>query len=193
MDPTEFLRGVSALLTPLVEGTDPAQLAGDTPCEDFTVGDLIGHVTLGRFMFGAGLAGDSERQQELVTTMPARLTDVLGEDHCDTYRRASAALDRAVEGVADATEMVSLAFGEMAAGDALRMLAADNYVHCWDLACATGQDFAPASHLTDEAVAFFRSVITDDFRGRGAFGPEIKVSADASSFEHLLGFCGRTP
>lgn len=193
MDPTEFLRGVSALLTPLVEGTDPAQLAGDTPCEDFTVGDLLGHVTLGRFMFGAGLAGDSERQQELVTTMPARLSDVLGDDHCATYRRASADLDCAVEGVADATEMVSLAFGEMAAGDALRMLAADNYVHCWDLACATGQDFAPASHLTDEAVAFFRSVITDDFRGRGAFGPEIEVSADASSFEHLLGFCGRAP
>ena len=193
MDPTEFLRGVSALLTPLVEGTDPAQLAGDTPCEDFTVGDLLGHVTLGRFMFGAGLAGDSERQQELVTTMPARLSDVLGDDHCATYRRASADLDCAVEGVADSTEMVSLAFGEMAAGDALRMLAADNYVHCWDLACATGQDFAPAPHLTDEAVAFFRSVITNDFRGRGAFGPEIEVSADASSFEHLLGFCGRTP
>jgi len=193
MDPTEFLRGVSALLTPLVEGTDPAQLAGDTPCDDFSVGDLIGHITLGRFMFGAGVAADSERQQELVTTMPARLRDVLGDDHCDTYRRASAALEWAVKGVADVTEMVSLAFGEMPAGDALRMLAADNYVHCWDLACATGQDFVPATHLTDEAVSFFRSVITDDFRGRGAFGPEIEVPADASSFEHLLGFCGRTP
>lgn len=192
MDPKDFFREVSELLTPLVEGTDPDQLTDDTPCEDFSVRDLIGHFTLGRFIFGAGLAGDHERQQELVSTIPAKMGDVLEDDHRETYRRATASLDLAVEGVADVTESVSLVFGEMPAGYALQMLSADNYIHCWDLACATGQEFTPPPHLTEEASTFFRSFITDDFRAGGAFGPEIEVPASAPSFEKMLGFCGRT-
>ena len=71
MDPKDNFREFSDLLTPLVEGTESAQLADDTPCDGFTVRDLIGHFTLGRFIFGAGLAGDDARQQELIATMPA--------------------------------------------------------------------------------------------------------------------------
>ncbi len=44
MDPKAFFREVSDLLTPLVEGTDSAHLANDTPCDGFTVRDLIGHL-----------------------------------------------------------------------------------------------------------------------------------------------------
>lgn len=193
MHPKDFFREVSELLTPLVEGTDPATLADDTPCEDFTVRDLIGHFTLGRFIFGAGLAGDNERQQELVTTMPTQLGDVLGEDHRQTYRQATAALDRAVEGMADMTETVGLIFGEMPAGYAIQMLAADNYVHCWDLAQATGQAFSPVPHLTEAASSFFGSFVTDDMRAGGSFGPEIEISDEAPSFDRMLAFCGRTP
>ena len=149
MDPKDFFREVSDLLTPLVEGTESAQLADDTPCDGFTVRDLIGHFTLGRFIFGAGLAGDDARQQELIATMPAKFGDVLGDDHHETYRQATEAIDQAVAGVADVSENVSLVFGEMPASYALQMLSADNYVHCWDLASATGQAFEPPEHLTD--------------------------------------------
>lgn len=193
MHPKEFFREVSDLLTPLVEGTDPAQLASDSPCDGFTVRDLIGHFTLGRFIFGAGMAGDNERQQELVTTMPAQLGDVLGDDHHETYRQATAAIDNAVAGVEDVSENVHLVFGEMPAGYALQMLSSDNYVHCWDLARATGQEFEPPSHLTEAATSFFSSFITEESRAGGAFGPEVAVPADATSFDRMLAFCGRTP
>jgi len=193
MDPKDFFREVSEILTPLVEGTDASQLTQDTPCDDFAVCDLIGHFTLGRFIFGAGLAGDTERGQELVSTMPAKFGDVLGDDHHDTYRQATAAVESAVDGVSNVNENVSLVFGEMPAGYALQMLAADNYVHCWDLATATGQDFDPPSHLTDEAATFFKSFVTEDARAGGSFGPEIEVPAGASSFDRMLAFCGRTP
>ncbi|MDG1087459.1 MAG: TIGR03086 family metal-binding protein [Acidimicrobiales bacterium] len=193
MHPKEFFREVSDLLTPLVEGTASAQLASDSPCDGFTVRDLIGHFTLGRFIFGAGMAGDDERQQELVTTMPAQLGDVLGDDHHETYRQATAAIDNAVAGVEDVSENVNLVFGEMPAGYALQMLSADNYVHCWDLARATGQEFEPPAHLTEAAASFFSSFITEDSRASGAFGPEVAVPADATSFDRMLAFCGRTP
>ena len=193
MDPKAFFREVSDLLTPLVEGTDSAHLANDTPCDGFTVRDLIGHFTLGRFIFGAGMAGDDARQQELISTMPAQMGDVLGDDHHETYRQATEAIDQAVAGVDDVSENVSLVFGEMPAGYALHMLSADNYVHCWDLARATGQAFEPPEHLTEAAATFFSSFITEDSRAGGAFGPEVDVPADASSFDRMLAFCGRTP
>jgi len=193
MDPKAFFREVSDLLTPLVEGTDSAHLAKDTPCDGFTVRDLIGHFTLGRFIFGAGMAGDDARQQELISTMPAQMGDVLGDDHHETYRQATEAIDQAVAGVDDVSENVSLVFGEMPAGYALQMLSADNYVHCWDLARATGQAFEPPEHLTEAAATFFSSFITEDSRAGGAFGPEVDVPADASSFDRMLAFCGRTP
>ena len=193
MDPKAFFREVSDLLTPLVEGTDSAHLANDTPCDAFTVRDLIGHFTLGRFIFGAGMAGDDARQQELISTMPAQMGDVLGDDHHETYRQATEAIDQAVAGVDDVSENVSLVFGEMPAGYALQMLSADNYVHCWDLARATGQAFEPPEHLTEAAATFFSSFITEDSRAGGAFGPEVEVPADASSFDRMLAFCGRTP
>ena len=193
MDPKAFFREVSDLLTPLVEGTDSAHLANDTPCDGFTARDLIGHFTLGRFIFGAGMAGDDARQQELISTMPAQMGDVLGDDHHETYRQATEAIDQAVAGVDDVSENVSLVFGEMPAGYALQMLSADNYVHCWDLARATGQAFEPPEHLTEAAATFFSSFITEDSRAGGAFGPEVEVPADASSFDRMLAFCGRTP
>lgn len=192
MDPTEFFCGVSDLLTPLVEGTESAQLADDTPCDGFTVRDLIGHFTLGRFIFGAGMAGDDARQQELIATMPAQIGDVLGDDHHENYEQATEAINQAVAGVADVTETVSLVFGEMPASDALQLLSADNYVHYWDLASATGQAFEPPEHLTDAAATFFSSFITEDSRAGGAFGPEIDAPAEANRFDRMLAFCGRT-
>jgi len=192
MDPKEFFCGVSDLLTPLVEGTESAQLADDTPCDGFTVRDLIGHFTLGRFIFGAGMAGDDARQQELIATMPAQINDVLGDDHHENYEQATEAINQAVAGVADVTETVSLVFGEMPAIYALQMLSADNYVHCWDLASATGQAFEPPEHLTNAAATLFSSFITEDSRAGGAFGPETDAPAEANSFDRMSAFCGRT-
>ncbi|MDG1188230.1 MAG: hypothetical protein P8M10_02930 [Ilumatobacter sp.] len=47
--------------------------------------------------------------------------------------------------------------------------------------------------MTDEAATFFESFITDDARAGGSFESEVEVPADASSFDQMLAFCGRTP
>ena len=193
MDPREHFSRVTDLLSALVEGTDTDQLGDGTPCSDFVVRDLIGHFTLGRFIFAAGLSGDKERGQELVGSMPAQLGDVLGDDHRATYRNASAELDSAVASLGDVDETVSLIFGDMPAGVALQMLSGDNLVHCWDLARATGQDFDPPTDLVEASTGFFRNFITDDRRNGGGFGPEVTVPEDASALDRLLGLCGRTP
>jgi len=191
MDPKEQFSQVTGLLSALVEGTDVNQLGNETPCNEFDVRDLIGHFTLGRFIFAAGLSGDKARGEELVGSMPAQMGDVLGDDHRATYRDASAKMDSAVNGVADIDQLVSLIFGEMPAGVALQMISADNFVHCWDLANSTGQKFDPSHDLVEAADSFFRGFITDDMRAGGGFGAEIEVSPDAPALDRLLGFCGR--
>ena len=73
MDPKEQLLQVTDLLSVLVDGTDAGQLGDETPCSDFHVRDLIGHFTLGRFLFAAGLSGDKSRGDELLGGMPEQL------------------------------------------------------------------------------------------------------------------------
>ena len=193
MDPKEQFSQVTDLLSALVDGTDAGQLNNETPCSEFEVRDLIGHFTLGRFLFAAGLSGDKARGEELIGGMPARMGDVLGDDHRATYLDASAQIDSAVDGVGDIDEVVSLIFGDMPAGVALQLISADNLVHCWDLASATGQEFDPSDDLVEATDSFFRGFITDDVRAGGGFGTELEVPDDASALERLLGLCGRTP
>ena len=193
MDPREHLQRVSDLLSGLVEGTDAGRLDDPTPCEDFQVRDLIGHFTMGRFLFAADFAGDTARRDELLGGMPERFVDVLGDDHLATYRNASATLDAAVDGIEDVEATADFFLGQMPISAALETISGDNLVHCWDLARSTGQDFDPPDDLVEATTAFFGTLITDDLRAVGSFGPEVEVPEDASALDRLLGLCGRTP
>ena len=193
MDPREHLQRVSDLLSGLVEGTDAGRLDDATTCEDFQVRDLIGHFTMGRFLFAADFAGDTARRDELLGGMPERFGDVLGDDHLATYRDASATLDAAVDGIEDVEATADFFLGQMPISAALETISGDNLVHCWDLARSTGQDFDPPDDLVEATTAFFGVLITDDLRAVGSFGPEVEVPDDASALDRLLGFCGRTP
>ena len=193
MDPREHLQRVSDLLSGLVEGTDAGRLDDPTPCEDFQVRDLIGHFTMGRFLFAADFSGDTARRDELLGGMPERFGDVLGDDHLATYRDASATLDAAVDGIEDVEATADFFLGQMPISAALETISGDNLVHCWDLARSTGQDFDPTDDLVEATTAFFGARITDDLRAVGSFGPEVEVPEDASALDRLLGFCGRTP
>ena len=193
MDPRDHLQRVSDLLSGLVEGTDAGRLDDPTPCEDFQVRDLIGHFTMGRFLFAADFAGDTARRDELLGGMPERFGDVLGDDHLATYRDASATLDAAVDGIEDVEATAAFFLGQMPISAALETISGDNLVHCWDLARSTGQDFDPPDDLVEATAAFLGVLITDDLRAVGSFGPEVEVPEDASALDRLLGFCGRTP
>ena len=193
MDPREHLQRESDRLSGLVEGTDAGRLDDPTPCEDFQVRDLIGHFTMGRFLFAADFAGDTARRDELLGGMPERFGDVLGDDHLATYRDASATLDAAVDGIEDVEATADFFLGQMPISAALETISGDNLVHCWDLARSTGQDFDPPDDLVEATTAFFGALITDDLRAVGSFGPEVEVPEDASALDRWLGLCGRTP
>jgi uncharacterized protein (TIGR03086 family) len=77
-------------------------------------------------------------------------------------------------------------------GPALGIAFADQLLHGWDLAKATGQDATMPAGLAEAAYAMVHGRFTDDQR-KGVFKPEVQVGADASAQDRLLAYTGRDP
>ncbi len=67
----------------------------------------------------------------------------------------------------------------------------DVLVHGWDLAVATGQDYALDPDLMEACTQIIEPQL-DAFRGAGALAPEVAVPADASAQTRFLAMLGRT-
>ena len=77
------------------------------------------------------------------------------------------------------------------AGPALGIAFADQLVHGWDLAHATGQDDTMPEDLAAAAFAALDGRMPDDQRGQ-FFKPAVPTSDDATPQERLLAYAGRS-
>jgi len=174
-----------ALVEARVGGITDEQLADPTPCSDWDVGLLLGH-----------LAYVIEHYAALSSGQPR-----------DTARSAPPALDQTAL-VPTFTALTSAALaawsqpgvlerpchhvmGAMPGWKALSIHISDVLVHAWDLSVATGQDDALDPVLADLALATFRDVLRlDEGRGR-FFAPELTpTGTDVQS--RLLAYAGRS-
>ena len=118
-----------------VNAVRPEQWADPTPCTEWSVRDLVNHVTAEDLwtvplMEGATIEQVGDRFDG----------DVLGED---PVASALEAAKHAVSVVAERLpqgERVHLSYGDEDAGEYVRQLSADHLIHAWDLAAATGGD-----------------------------------------------------
>ncbi len=150
-----------------------------TPCEGWTVRDLVAHVVETQRMF-LGFVGRS-----------AGDAPSAGDDPATAWAAARAAvqadLDDPVRAVAEFDGFQGRTTFEAAVD---RFLNTDLVLHGWDLARATGQD-----ETIDAAdVARVRAIAEefgDALRGPGAFGPELEPAPGADEQARLLAFVGR--
>jgi len=88
------------------------------------------------------------------------------------------------------------AFGDPAVlektGPMLGIAFADQLLHAWDLAQATGQDATMPKELPEAAYNMIHGRFSDQQR-TGVFKPEITVAPDSSFQERLLAYTGRDP
>jgi uncharacterized protein (TIGR03086 family) len=174
----------------IVDGIEPSQLDDPTPCTEWTVRDLLNHVTGGAEMFAIAAADGRVPDDKMAELMTG---DNLGDDYRGSFR---AACDRAVQAYAPPgtlERIVVLPFGEMPAGVALNIAIFDVTTHAWDLAKATGQSTALDPDVLDAAWALAPMMLTDEYRAAGIFGPVVDVAADAPIQDRLAAFAGRTP
>jgi uncharacterized protein (TIGR03086 family) len=178
----------AAAVARVISGVRDDQLTDPTPCDNTSVAAMLDHVVGLTVAFRLGaekspLAGGPSADADHLppdwrTRLPAQL-DALVE----AWRQPAA-----WEGLTEVAgaRMPAAAMGVVALNEVL--------VHGWDLAVATGQpyDVDPAAAQRCLQFAIELAVGAPQVRN-GMYGPEVPVSADASTFDRLLGQTGRDP
>lgn len=158
------------------------QWSDPTPCTEWDVRRLVGHVIGMNLVFAALMA-----DQPAPSRPP---DDHIEPDPPGAYRASSAAL--------------LLAFGEPGAmdrqypgpretisgADRLQIRLYDLLAHGWDLAQATSQRFEPSDDIVEPTLAFARQQMAGQSRA-GRFGDEQEADASAPAIDRLVAFLGR--
>ncbi len=187
MDTVTALGRVASQTGKIIEGIAPNQLSLPTPCTEWTVRDVINHITTGGLMF-ATCVEQGGMTDEAVGTLMSR--DNLGDDYKAAFKAAAGKAFAAFDRPGAADQIVKLPFGEMPAGVAMKNAVFDLLTHAADLAKATGQ------HMDDEellqaALEVGHETVGPDLRRPGAFDPELPIQASAPTMDRLLAFAGR--
>ena len=159
------------------------QWADPTPCTEWTVRDLVNHVTYENLwtvplMEGASIEEVGDRFDG----------DVLGADPIGS---ALAAAREAIRSVATQLPLggsVQLSFGETPKEEYAMQLAADNLIHGWDVAVATGADTRMDPHLVHAITRWFDNQ-EEAYRDAGAVSTRRQLTGDAQ--HDLLARFGR--
>ena len=189
VEPIEQFEAVVPTLGALVAGIRSDQLDNPTPCDEFTVRDLLGH-----FIGNLDRLTDGFSRGEPITDLTPR-PEMLGDDPAKTYDAVTAEFDAVIRqpGAMDTVVSLPAPFGDVPAPVIVGFVAFDFMVHSWDLATATGQQYTPPDDLVAEADAFARQVIAPPMRVPGVFGAEVDPPAGATALERLVAFSGRQP
>ena len=152
------------------------RLDAPTPCEEWTVRTLLDHMLeTQRYFLGQA------RGQDVAPPSPNPPALISSDPGADFQRNRQEVLAAFREpGVIEKT------------GPALGIAFADQLLHGWDIARATGQDATMPAGLAEAAYQTIHGRFTDEQRV-GVFKPEVPVAADAGPQERLLAYTGRQP
>ncbi|CAL9279150.1 MULTISPECIES: TIGR03086 family metal-binding protein [unclassified Streptomyces] len=184
---SELLRTAAERSLPVVRAIPDEALSAPTPCGEYDVRRLLAHlhqVVVNFQSLAAKRDVDFSAEAEDVCLRPG-WRDVLTAE--------TAALVDAW-GAPGAEEGTTGAMG-LPAGVVGRMVLGDLVIHAWDLARATGQEYAPDPAVVDDVLEAFQQLAPTG-RAMGAFGPEHPLpdaGAGASPWERLLALTGRDP
>jgi uncharacterized protein (TIGR03086 family) len=156
-----------------------------TPCSEWDVHDLVGHVVnelcwvppllLGRTIADVGDSLDG---------------DLLGSDPLGSWHHASADATTAFSLPDAMGSTVHLSYGDERVENYCDQLTLDLVIHSWDLAKGAGLDATLPSDLVTWSDGFVRSML-EMLRGSGLFGQDLAVPAGADAQTQLLGLLGR--
>jgi uncharacterized protein (TIGR03086 family) len=170
----------------LLDGVSDDDLAAPTPCEEYTVSDLLNH------LLGLSAAfRDAAKKNLGPTTGAAPSVAPLPEDWRSRLPRLLDELADAWRS-ADAWEGETQAGGVTLPGGVAGVVALNELVlHGWDLARAISQ---PYSGDPDSLRASIEMLSSADLEQRDAiFGPVVEVPADAPLLDRAVGLGGRRP
>jgi uncharacterized protein (TIGR03086 family) len=159
----------------------PAEkLDAATPCEQWTVRDLLEHMISVVAGLGAAASGAPPAPFEL-SGDPATQFDGIARTTLDAWR-SPGALENVIDGPAGSMP------GQVYAG--INLL--DTATHSWDLATACGLPSALDDELAEFTLGVAQQTIAPQIRP-GRFADEVPTAAGADATARLVAFLGRKP
>lgn len=166
-----------------------------TPCGDWTLLDLLAHMTVQHRGFAAAARGAGA---DLENWNVDTVVDAVRADHVRAY--ADAALDVIDAFAADGTPEALFGLPEFGAGAAVPGAMAmgfhfvDYVVHGWDVAASMGLRYELPSDVIAAALPLVLAVPDGEFRSAGGapFGPAIEPT-EGDEFDRILRHLGRSP
>ena len=167
----------------LIAQADASKLDNPTPCKDWDVKGVIGHIIGGAQMFTAIVKGE-----EFKPTAP-------GDDLSGSFLAAKQALVDAFSDPAVFGRTFTFPFGAFPAPAGMGIMLMETFVHGWDLAKGLGVDAEIDPTL---AMIILDGVKQSPMSGMRSpegspFGLEVSVPDSATPTEKLVAFLGRTP
>ncbi|MBM7783971.1 TIGR03086 family metal-binding protein [Tenggerimyces flavus] len=170
--------------TALVHAVDPSDWTGSTPCTDWSVRDLVNHVT-GEHLWVPHLLGGGT-----IAEVGSRYDgDVLGSDPVATWDAAASVSAKEFAAASD-SQPVHLSFGDTPLGEYADQMLTDLVIHGWDLARSIGVPPAPDPAAVAHVTAYLAEHV-EEWRGFG-FKDAVTGSYD-SPLDRLIALSGRRP
>lgn len=175
-------------LQPLVAAVGSDQWSAPTPCGDWDVRKLLGHIVGGNQVFAAAVGGIPLEQAR-----QALAGDPLGPDPVLAYAESAAAVAAAFGEPGALERSVTIPLGTVPAVAALHLRIVEALVHGWDLARATGRTVSYPDDVVEQEIAFSREFLGRIPPDREPFAPSRPVPADAVPLDRLVALLGRDP
>jgi uncharacterized protein (TIGR03086 family) len=176
-------------LSDLLRGVGDERLDDPTPCPDYTVGGMVGHV---HGLSQAFTAAATKDLGPLTSTAPEPDAVTLPDDWRETTPLYLDCLGQAWR-EPDAWTGMTAAGGVDLPGEIAGLVAlTEVVVHGWDIARATGQAYDPGA----EAIGAVHDYLVEARKGDippAVFGPVVPVPDNAPLFDRSLGLAGRDP
>lgn len=165
----------------LIAGVRDDQWQAPTPCTDWTVHRVVGHIVGMNGVFAAMLAGEA----------PPACSDLEPAELLPAYRAYSARLLEAFGQPGVLARTFESPMGSATGAERLQIRLYDLLAHGWDLARATGQIADLPEDAAETALTFARGQVSDESRP-GRFAPAQPAPPDASAVDRLVAFLGRS-
>jgi uncharacterized protein (TIGR03086 family) len=185
MDPKKLYLYALGEATKVVERVGPEQMGWSTPDTEWTVHDLLQHIT-----YELAWTADIVAGKTIAEVGDKYDGELLNGDPVDVWKDYESVTRVAVE-ACDLDGVAHLSYADKSVGDYLIEAGNDQLIHAWDLGQAIGVDVhfdeRVAQDLYEHALARRMELLTS-----GLFGDPVDVPESASVQLKLLGVLGRS-
>jgi uncharacterized protein (TIGR03086 family) len=185
MDHLELDRRTLLLLDEIVATAKPADLGRPTPCEGWTLADLLRHQVSENHGFATAAREGSAPDWD---------AGDLGDDAVAAYRASvDDFLDAfAADDILDRSMAINV-FGIFPGSIGTAMHLVDTVAHGWDLARTLDLPYEPGSDAVHAALRIAKGIPDEGREVNGSFAHRVGVPADASELDRFLALLGRDP